>query len=175
MNIRRVQGMALIGAAVCLLLAFFGGDAAMAGTVGVFGLLLLIFGLPAVNSSQPTGSIGLIGVILIILAAVIALGFRVGVFGETGMADGLITTSVLSGLAGRVITGWLTTKEKVFSQWVGWALIASGGLNLPGLLGVDSPTIAIVIMLMEAIALVGYGIHIFQKNQSSVKAKVGLQ
>jgi len=175
MNIRRIQGLALILGAVCLLLAFFGGDAAIAGTVGVLGLLLLIFGIPAVNSCQPTGSIGLIGVILIILAAVIALGFRVGVFGETGMEDALIATSVISGLAGRLITGWLTIKEKVFSQWVGWALIASGVLNLAGLIGLGSPAIAIATLLLEAAALVGFGIQVFQKNQSSVKAKVGLQ
>lgn len=173
MNIRRVQGLALILGAVCLLLAFFGSDAAIAGTVGVLGLLLLIFGIPAVNSSQPTGSIGLIGVILIILAAVIALGFRVGLFGDTGMEGALIATSVISGLAGRVITGWLTTKEKVFSPWVGWTLIASGVLNLAGLLGVDSPAVAVVILLLEAVALLGYGIHIFQKR--TFKASLSLQ
>lgn len=172
MNVRRVQGLALILGAVCLLLAFFGGDAAIAGTVGVFGLLLLIFGIPAVNSSQPTGSIGLIGVILIILAAVIALGFRVGVFGATGMENALIAISVISGLAGRLITGWLTIKEKIFSQWVGWALMASGVLNLAGLLGVDSPAIAVVILLLEAAALAGYGIHILQKR--ALKASLGL-
>jgi len=175
MNLSRVQGLALIVGAVCQLIALFGGDTVVAGTLGVIGLLLLIFGISAVNTSQPTGAIGLIGVILIILAAVIALGFRVGLFGATSMADGLIATSVILGLAGRVITGWLTIKEKVFSQWVGWALIAGGVLNLAGLIGMGSPAVSIVVTILEAAALAGYGIHIFQKNQGKLKAKLGLQ
>src|SRR3989304_10374687 len=100
MNLSRVQGLALIVGAVCQLIALFGGDTVVAGTLGVIGLLLLIFGISAVNTSQPTGAIGLIGVILIILAGVIALGFRVGLFGATSTAGGFIATRGLLGLAG---------------------------------------------------------------------------
>lgn len=163
MNIRRVRGLALIIGAVCLLLAFFGPEA-IASFLGILGLLLFIFGIPAVNTSQPSGSIGLIGIVLMILAAAIALGFRVGVFGDTGMEDALIATSVISGLAGRIITGWLTVKKQVFSQWLGWALIAGGLLNMAGLIDLGSPAISTVVALLESAALAGYGIQVFQKN-----------
>ena len=131
MNIKRFQGLALIFGAVFSLLAFFIPDPALARVLGILGFLLVIFGIPAVNTSQPSGSLGLIGVILIILSAAIALGFSLGVLGDTGMEDALITTSVISGLAGRIITGWVTIQKKVFSHWLGWALIG-GRRSQPG-------------------------------------------
>jgi hypothetical protein len=164
MNIRRVQGLALIIGEVCLLLAFFGPDA-IASFLGILGILLFIFGIPAVNTSQPSGSIGLIGIVLMVLAAAIALGFRVGVFGDTGMEDALIATSVISGLAGRIITGWLTVKKQVFSPWLGWALIAIGVINMATFIfDLGSPTISTVVTLLEAAVLAGYGVQIFQKK-----------
>jgi hypothetical protein len=174
MNIRRVQGLALIIGAVCLLLTFIAPDE-IDRFLGVLGSLLLIFGIPAVHTSQPSGTIGLIGVILIILAAVIALGFSFGIFGDTGMEDALIATSAISGAVGRIITGWLTVKKQVFSQWLGWAFIAGGVLRLAGLVDLASPAIDIVVTLLEAAALAGYGIHIFQKNQSNSKVGVGVR
>jgi hypothetical protein len=174
MNIRRVQGLALIIGAVCLLFAIFTPDA-IARLLGVLGALLLIFGIPAVNTSQPSGPVGLIGVILIILAAVIALGFSVGIFGDTGMEDALIATSAISGLAGRIITGWLTIKKQVFLHWLGWALIAGGVPMLAGLIDLGSPAISTVFMLLESAALAGYGIQIFQKNLSNSKVGLGSQ
>jgi hypothetical protein len=173
MNIRRVQGLALIIAAACLLIAFFSPEA-LAKVLGIFSLLLFVFGIPAVNSSQPSGSIGLIGIVLMILAAVIAFGFRVGVFGDTGLDDTLIAASVIFGLAGRLIIGWLTVKKQVFSQWLGWALIASGVLNSAGLISLGSSAIAIAVTLLESAALAGYGIQLFQKNSGSSKVGLGL-
>ena len=174
MNIRRVQGLALIIGAVCILLAFFGPDT-IARSLGILGAVLLIFGIPAVNTSQPSGPIGLIGVSLIILAAVIALGFSVGLLGDTGMEDALIATSVLSAMAGRVITGWLTVKKQVFSQWLGWAFIAAGVINMAGLIDLGSPAISTIVTLLDVAALAGYGLQIFQQNESTSKVGLGLR
>jgi hypothetical protein len=137
---------------------------------------LFIFGIPAINASQPSGTIGLIGIILIILAAVIAFGFRTGVFGDTGFEDALIATSVLAALVGRIITGWLTIKKQVFSPWLGWALFAVGVINLTGSLGLGSlgNVISIALTLLDVAVLAVYGIQIFRKNESSAKAKLGL-
>ena len=166
MNTKRFQGLALIFGAVFSLLAFFLPDPAVARIFGILGFLLVIFGIPAVNTSQPSGSLGLIGVVLIILSAAIALGFSLGVFGDTGMEDALITTSVISGLAGRIITGWVTIQKKVFSHWLGWALMAAGVLNLGGFfdLGSLGSTLSIFVMLLGTAALVGYGARIVQKE-----------
>lgn len=174
MNIRCVQGLALIIGAVCLLLAFFNPDT-MARSLGILGSVLLILGIPAVNTSQPSGLIGLIGVSLIILAAVIALGFSISLFGDTGIEDALIATSVISAMAGRVITGWLTIKKQVFSQWLGWALIAGGVINMAGLIDLGSPAISTVVTLLDAAALAGYGMQIFQKDQNTSRVGLGIR
>lgn len=174
MNIRRVQGLALIIGAVFLLLAFFGPDALARG-LGILGTVLFIFGIPAVNTSQPSGPIGLIGVSLIILAAAIALGFNLGLLGDTGMENALIATSVISAMAGRVITGWLTIKKQVFSQWLGWAFIAAGVINMAGLIDLGSPAISTVVTLLDAAAMAGYGVQIFQKDPGNAKIGLGLR
>lgn len=174
MNIRRVQGLALMIGAVCLLLAFFVPDT-IALFLGILGIVLLIIGIPAVNTSQPSGPVGWIGVILIIVAAVIALGFSIGIFGDTGMEDALITTSVISGVVGRIITGWLTIKKQVFSAWLGWALLAVGVLRIAGLVNLASPAVDTVVTLLETAVFAGYGIQLFQKNQIITKGEVGLR
>jgi hypothetical protein len=110
----------------------------------------------------------LIGTILLILAAVIALGFRVGLFGGTNFDDALIATSAFSGLAGRLIVGWLTIKKRVFSQWIGWAFIAEGIINLSGFLDLAAlaSLISAVVLLAGAAAQFGYGSHIFRETKS---------
>ena len=61
MNVYRLQGLALIVSAVCLLLGLFGPQSI--SVIGpqattfflIVGGILYILGIPAVNSAQPTG------------------------------------------------------------------------------------------------------------------------
>ena len=176
MNIRRVQGLALFLGAAFLPLGLLDLNADYFRYLGLIGVLLFVFGIPAIHTSQPSGPIGWIGILLIALAAAIAFGFGVGVFGDTGFEDALIATSVIAGLAGRIITGWLTIKQQVFSPWLGWALLAVGVINLTGSLDLGSLGIAISIALtlFDAAVLAIYGIQIFRKNESSANVKLGL-
>jgi hypothetical protein len=168
MNTHGVQGLALIIGGVCSLLAFLISDSTPFQYIGILGILFFIFGIPAVHVSQPTGSVGLIGIGLIILAAVIALGFGVGIFGGTNFDGALVAISAFSGLAGRLIVGWLTIKQRVFSQWIGWALIAEGVINLAGFLDLAAlvSIISVVVTLVAAAAQFGYGFHIFRETKS---------
>jgi hypothetical protein len=176
MNIRRVQGLALFVGAALLPLALLDLNADYFRYLGLIGILLFLFGVPAINSSQPSGPLGWLGIILIMLAAIIAFGFRTGVFGDTGFEDALIATSVLAALAGRIITGWLTIKKQVFSAWLGWGLMAVGVINLTGSLdlGTLGIVISIALTLFDAAVLAIYGIQIFRKNESSANVKLGL-
>ena len=176
MNIRRVQGLALFIGAACLPLALLELNAPYFWYLALIAVVLLVFGIPAINTSQPSGPIGWIGIILIALAAVIALGFRVGALGDTGFEDALIATSVIAALAGRIITGWLTIKKQVFSPWLGWGLIAVGVINLTGSLALGSlgSIISIALTLLDAAVLAVYGIEIFRKNASRAPLGVGL-
>jgi hypothetical protein len=176
MNIRRLQGLALFIGAVCLPFGLLDLEADYFRYLGLIGILLFLFGIPAINASQPSGPIGWIAIILIALAAVIAFGFRVGVFGDTGFDDPLIATSVIAALAGRMITGWLTIIKKAFSPWLGWGLLAVGVVNLTGSLDLGSLGIAISIALMvvDAAVLAVYGIQIFRQNESGAKVKLVL-
>jgi hypothetical protein len=177
MNIRRIQGWALFFGAVCLPYGLLDFEADYFRYLGLIGVLLFIFGIPAINASQPSGAIGLIGIIFIALAAVIALGFHFGVFGDTGFEDALIATSVIAALAGRMITGWLTIKKQVFSPWLGWGLIAVGVFNLTGSLDLGSlggGVISVILTLLDAAVLAVYGMELIRKNKSNQKAKLGL-
>ena len=168
MTTHRLQGLALIIGVVCSVLAFLISDPVLSQYIGIIGTLLFIFGIPAVNTSQPSGSVGLIGIIFIILAAVIALGFGVGVLGGTNFDGALVAISAFSGLAGRLIVGWLTIKKRVFSQWIGWALIVEGLINMGGLLDLAAliSIISLVVTLAGTAAQFGYGFHIFRETKS---------
>ena len=176
MNIRRVQGLALFLGAVFMPLALLDLEADYFRYLGLIGVLLFLFGVPAINTSQPSGPMGWVGILLILLAAVIAIGFRIGVFGDTGLEDALIATSVIGALVGRIITGWVTIQKHVFSPWLGWALLAVGVINLTGSLDLGSLGIAISIALtlFDAAVLAIYGIQIFRKNETSANVKLGL-
>ncbi len=167
MTIRRIQGLALIVGAVISLIVFFGSDSTLFHILGVITALLFIFGIPAVHTTQRSGSLGLIGIVLLILAALVALGFKLDILGHTGLDNALIITSIVSGLLGRIITGWLTITKKVFSQWIGWVFILEGLLNtLAGLVNFGTLTypLSIVVVLLGAAALLGYGFRVFQKS-----------
>jgi hypothetical protein len=171
MNVRRLQGLALILSAVCLLLGLFGPQ-----TIGIVGpqtamfyvtisAILFILGIPAIHSAQPTGWIGQVGIVLLELAALIVLGFRFNMVPST-LGDSLSLTSAIAGTLGAVIVGWLTTREHVFPAWVGWAFMAQGLLNfLSGQLTLNSLQGVLIMFLpiLQAAALFAYGYFIYQR------------
>jgi hypothetical protein len=170
MNIRRLQGLALIVSAVCFLLGLFGpqsisliGPQATAFYVTA-GIILFMLGIPAVYSVQPTGSIGLAGIVLLELASLIALLFQLR-WMPSGLAGSMSLTSALAGMLGAVITGWLTTREHVFPAWVGWAFIAQGLLNFfTGVFNMGSliGMIPIFLPILSAVVQLAYGYYIYQ-------------
>ena len=181
MNLRRVQGLALMVSAVCLLLGLFGPQ-----TIGILGpqttmfyvttsVILFMLGIPAIHSAQPTGWIGLMGIVLLELAALIALAFRFNLVMPSALGDSLSLTSALAGMLGAVIIGWLTTREHVFPAWVGWVFLAQGVLNfITGPFKFNSLAGVLVVFLpiLQAAALFAYGYYLFQQ---SVKPTIGSQ
>lgn len=171
MNVRRLQGLALIVSAVCFLLGLFGPQSiSLIGPQAtsfylMVGIILFMLGIPAVYSVQPTGSIGLVGIILLELAALIPLIFRLNMV-PSGLADSLSLTSALAGMLGAVIVGWLTIREHVFPAWLGWAFIAQGLLNFfTGVFNLGNLTGAIPIFLplLSIVVQFAYGYFIYQK------------
>jgi hypothetical protein len=160
----RYQGFALIiGAIVSLIMYFVGELSVLVAVINILAILLFIYGIPAIHSIQSKGStLGLVGIGLIILAAVIVIGFRAGLVGDT-ISGALINISMYSGLIGRVITGWLTINKKSFPAWVGGALIAEGVLNVIPF-GSLANVMSIVTVLAGTAASLGYGIPISQKK-----------
>jgi len=172
MKVRRLQGPALIVSGVCLLLGLFGPQ-----TIGILGpgstmfyvttsTILFMLGIPAIHSAQPTGSIGLAGIVLLELAALIVLAFHLGMV-PGNLGDSLSLTSALTGMLGAAIVGWLTTREHVFPAWVGWTFIAQGLLNfITGQLKLNSLAGVLVVFLpaLLAAALFAYGYFIYQQS-----------
>ena len=174
MNVRRLQGLALIVSAVCLLLGLFGPQSiSLIGPQAttfylIVGGILYILGIPAVNSAQPTGRLGLTGIVLLILAALIPLLFRLRMV-PSGLADGLSLTSALAGLLGAIIIGWITIREHVFPAWVGWAFLVQSLLNFitgqfnPGFL---KGMIPIFVPILDVVAIFAYGYFIYQLSKN---------
>lgn len=112
------------------------------------------------------GTAGLIGILLIVLSALIALSInQLGVSGE----NALPLISVLAGALGRTIIGWLTTRANVFSAWVGWAFLSQGILNLLGSavlydLGTLGSALGTIAFLLDSVAAFGYGLGIVQRQ-----------
>ena len=132
--------------------------------VTVIGIILFMLGIPAVYSAQRMGSLELIGIILLELAALIALGFRLEMVPDS-LGDTLSLTSATLGMLGAVIIGWLTTREHVFPAWVGWLFLVQGVLGfLGGLFKIGSPggVLPILITLLNIVAVVSYGFFIYQ-------------
>jgi hypothetical protein len=161
MNVRRLQGLALIVSAACLLLGIF-----IPQTTTVFftiSTILFILGIPAIQSAQPTGSIGLAGIILLEIAALIALGFRLNMV-PSSLGSSLSLTSALVGMLGAVVVGWLTTREQVFPAWLGWAFVAHGLLNFfAGQFNLLPGVLPILLAVLQAVVLSTYGYFIYQK------------
>lgn len=163
MNVRRLQGLALILSAVCLLLPIVGIQTNIIFTMGI---ILFILGIPAVYSAQPTARVGLAGIVLLEVAALIALGFRLNVvLLPSSLGNSLSLTSAILGALGAVIVGWLTTRAHKFPAWVGWLFIAQGVLNLiAGTVNIDPQgrVLPILILLIQTVATFAYGYFIYQ-------------
>ena len=99
---------------------------------------------------------------LIILAAVIAIGFQAGLVGGA-ISGTLIYVSAYSGLIGRVITGWLMINKKSFPAWVGVALIVDGVFNVIPF-GSLASVMSVVTTLAGIAAQLGYGLPMSQKK-----------
>jgi hypothetical protein len=175
MNMRRVQGLSLIISAVLFLLGLFGPQSiSLIGPQAtsfylIAGILLFMLGIPAVHALQPTGSIGLVGIILLEVAAFIPLLFWSNMV-PAGLANSLSLTSALAGMAGGVIIGWLTTRERIFPAWLGWAFLAYGLLNfITGQINFGSlqGAIPFIISLLSIVIQFAYGFFIYQKAMHS--------
>ena len=167
MNIRRFQGWGLMVLLPIDLISLVVGDAPWFKVVSLIGVILFMVGMPAILSVQPMGPAGLVGIILIELAAVIALG--INLLGGSDVSEVLIVTSVLAGALGRVIVGWLTARGNVFPAWVGWAFLLQGLLNLTGYLflfnlGTFGSVLGTITFLLDSVAEFGYGLGIVQRQ-----------
>ena len=170
MNIRRLQGLALMASAVCFLIGLLGPQSlALIGQQAseffvIAGILLFIVGIPAVNSAQPTGWVGLAGIGLLIVASLIALLFRFNLV-PSGLEGSLSLTSAVAGMLGALITGWLTVREHVFPAWLGWAFIAQGFLNFfTGVISLGPLTgmIPVFLPLLVVAVYFAYGYFLYQ-------------
>ena len=167
MNIRRFQGWALLVILPIDLLSLVAGDAPWFRIILIISVILFIVGVPAIQSVQPMGTAGFIGIILIELAAVIALG--INQLGGSGVNEAFIFTSVLAGALGRIIIGWLTARANVFPAWAGWVFLLQGLLNLTGYLflfdlGTFGSVLGTITFLLDWVAVFGYGLGIVQRQ-----------
>lgn len=172
MNIRGLQGWALVGSAIINLIELVGYFVGLGGpirrVVFLVGGALYILGVPAILSVQKMGTAGVAGTLLLELAALIAFIFNLlSLAGVTGpdILSLILMASAFAGLLGALIIGWLTTREKVFPAWVGWAFISQGVLNFIGPVfdfGPLIPAIVTVGTLASVGALLGYGFAIIR-------------
>ena len=164
MNTRRLQGWALAAAAVLGLLVLVRSGSTIFPVAFVVGGILLIVGLPAIHAIEPSGTGGLIGLILVELGAVIAVVFNlVAAFGGSGLGSVVPFIGAAAAGIGRLVVGWLTSRGRVFAPWAGWAFIISGLVNFVGGLlatGVLASALGILAPLAEAVALIGYALAI---------------
>lgn len=161
MSMRRLQGWALIVSALIDLVALVKADSPLVTAIFIIGALLFILGVPVIQSVQDGGTAALVGTILLELGAIIVLVVNIMMLsGNSGFSPAIPFASALAGVLGRFIVGWITTQRKVFTPWVGWAFIIEGLLNFLGgilQLGALAPVIGIVVPLVGAAALFGYG------------------
>ncbi len=167
MDLRRLQGLALILSAVCVLLSLAAPNTTLSEASTVIGILLFILGIPAVNLIQPTGWVGLVGIVLLEIAALIALAFRLDIVGSS-LGSSLSLISAILGMFGAVIIGWLTIREDRFPAWLGWLFLVQGVLNfMAGLFysGSLAGGLSILVSILYALALFAFGYYIYQRQR----------
>ena len=103
MNIRRLQGAALIISAVINLVGLLGSGTSAVRILFVIGALLLIFGVPAIESVQQAGMLDWAGIALIELAAIIALVLNISFMSGAGISSSALplASAILGGIGRR--------------------------------------------------------------------------
>lgn len=166
MNIRRLQGAALIISAVINLIGLIGAGTSAVRFLFLLGALLLIFGVLAIEPVQKAGTLDWVGIVLIELAALIAFIVNItSMTGATISSSAIPLASAILGAIGRVIVGWLTTRRNVFPVWAGWTFMGEGILNFVGGLLGSAPlatALGVLSVLLGAAALFAYGWGIMQ-------------
>jgi hypothetical protein len=182
MNVPRIQGLALMLSATGFIIGLLGPE-----NIGVLSpqatrffitvsVILFMLGIPGIHAAQPTGWMGLVGIALLELAALIALAFRFNMVPPSGFGDNLSLTSAIAGMLGAIIIGWLTLRERVFPAWVGWGFLAYGLLNMIlGQFDIGGATGALIFFLpiLQSAVLFAYGYVIFQKPAHVMANKYG--
>lgn len=184
MNIRRVQGWALIISALTSVLILVFNLIGLSNriqylpeTLGLISALLFIFGLPSIQAVQPITKLwGQIGLTLMSIPAVDKFIFwLIQLFVEQPVVLNNLASSVWNMLAsagvvylGYILVGWLTIRARVFPKWVGLLLFIVGVFNnilwlLVSYASIDFVPFSIIlnsmvfIDLLEAASLLGYG------------------
>ncbi len=172
MSVRRMQGWALVVSGLLALLWILNSDSSVIRALLTVGAVLLILGVPAIGTVQRFSTLGWLGIVLVEVAAIVALVINLtGSGGGSGLTNALPLVAALAGAVGRVIVGWLTTRQKMLPAWAGWAFMAEGVINfLGGLVSISalSPVLGAVVPLLGAAALVGYGLGIIRHEGAAV-------
>jgi hypothetical protein len=172
MNIRRLQGWALIVGAVIDLVALINFDSPVFKVLFILGALLFMFGVPAIESFQHSGALGWVGIALLELGAIIAIVVNASAMsGGSNFSSAIPFISALAGALGRLLVGGLTFQKRVFAPWVGWAFIVEGLLNFLGgvlQIGALAPITGLLVPLVGAAALFGYGREVMQYASHSM-------
>ena len=166
MNGRRLQGLFLIIGGFCMIIGLFATQILLFYIIALIGTAMFILGIPAIHAVQPGGVQWICGDHPFGTVSLYCPCISIRLSKRLTLGNGLIFTSALAGLAGRLIVGWITNRKKIFPGWVGWAFIVEGfvnfiggGFNLGSLAGV----FYIVVVLLGAGALFGYGSSIFRR------------
>ncbi len=170
MSIRTLQAYALILSGITTLVWLVGPDTPLFNAILIISTILFIIGIPAAYTSQPLGTPGLVGIILVVLAAVIALGFQSLDLNLSPALEGLLFwTSVIAGTVGRLIVGWLTTRRGVFPAWVGVAFMIEGLLFIGGSfdLGSFANVYNTLVILVGVAAVLGYGFYLLRAPRAA--------
>jgi hypothetical protein len=186
MNTRTIGGWALVINAFFTLMILIpvttsiGGDT-LTAIIGQVLSLLLVAGLVAIWKMQPhagrLGQLGLIGIWCLGIATGIAFLVRLAVLvGTTDMGDLIPFSSALFWLVGSLLLGWATIRAAVFHPVIGWLLILGSVLNivewlLP--LSAGQTLLGIIVTLLQAGALGGYGLTILRHAATDEHAPIG--
>lgn len=182
MDIRRLQGWALIIGAMTEILLFILNWAGITNriqyaheTLALVYSVLFILGLPAIQTTQPqTKRWGKIGLVLMFLPLAHQFIFELinilvaQPLQINQLADSIWFPLESMGVAysGYLLVGWLTIRARVFPAWIGWFLLTSGVLLTALLvLPIDLSTwpqalanfLLLIIRFTEVVALAGYG------------------
>jgi hypothetical protein len=187
MNARTIGGWALVINAFLTLVILIPSTTSLGGDtlttiVGEALSLLLVVGLVAIWDMQPhagrVGQIALIGIWCLGIATGIAFLVRLAfLFSSIDVGTVIPLSSALFGLVGSLLLGWATIRAAVFHPVTGWLLILGSVLNIVGGLlpsGTGQTLLGIIVSLLQAGALGGYGLTILRRAASDTHAPMGI-